>query len=150
MEIKSAFVNNGEIPIRYTCLGPNISPPLTIIDVPNEAKSLVLIFEDMDAVPKPWKHWHLFNIPPDITRIEEGTIPLGATEGLSNNHTFGYEGPCPRYFSGTHHYRLRLYALDGCLDLPAESESEQVLEAMEEHILDIAELVGICTAPITQ
>src|SRR5690606_20927341 len=103
---------------------------------------------DMDAVPKPWKHWHLFNIPPDITRIEEGTIPLGATEGLSNNHTFGYEGPCPRYFSGTHHYRLRLYALDGCLDLPAVIESEQMQEDLQEHILALAELVGIYTAPI--
>lgn len=147
MEIKSTFENNREIPARYTCLGPNISPPLTFVNIPPEAKSLVLILEDVDADPKPWRHWHLFNIPPTTVRVEEGTIPQGGVEGLCNNHTFGYEGPCPRYFSGTHHYWFRLYALDTVLALPAASEPEQVLESMQGHVLETAVLVGLCTAP---
>jgi Raf kinase inhibitor-like YbhB/YbcL family protein len=147
MEIKSALFNNGEtIPYHYTCLGPNINPSLQFNDIPSNAESLVLIFEDVDATPKPWTHWMLFNIPATTTNVKEGTIPEGTTEGLANNHSFGYEGPCPKYFKGTHHYWFRLYALDTKLDLPAATEREEVEEKMKEHIIEKAELMGLCTA----
>src|SRR4051812_3071105 len=94
MIIRSIFSNGEEIPKPYTCLGPNVSPPLFFDDVPEEAKSLVLIFEDVDAIPV-WTHWMLFNIPPATTEVKQGSIPEGAVEGLANNHSFGYEGPCP-------------------------------------------------------
>ena len=146
MKIKSTFQHNEEILKPNTCLGKNINPPLEFEDIPEGTKSLVLIFEDVDATPKPWTHWMLFNIPPSVTKIEEGTIPEGATEGLANNHSFGYEGPCPRYFSGTHHYWFRLYALDTVLDLPKNSEREDVEERMKDHVIEKAELLGLCTA----
>jgi len=147
MKIKTVFEHNQEVPERYTCLGPNISPPLDFEDVPEGTKSLVLIFEDVDATPKPWRHWHVFNIPPTSTHTEEGKVPAGATEGLCNNHTFGYEGPCPKYFKGTHHYWFRLYALDTLLNLPAASEPEDVQQAMQGHVIETAELLGLCIAP---
>ena len=147
MKIKTVFEHNQEVPERYTCLGPNISPPLDFEDVPEGTKSLVLIFEDVDATPKPWRHWHVFNIPPTSTHTEAGTVPEGATEGLCNNHTFGYEGPCPKYFKGTHHYWFRLYALNTILDLPAASEPEDVQQAMQGHVIETAELLGLCIAP---
>ncbi|WP_374165181.1 YbhB/YbcL family Raf kinase inhibitor-like protein [Arcticibacter sp. MXS-1] len=147
MKLKTVFEHNEEIPRPYTCLGPNISPPLEFEDLPADTQSLVLIFEDVDAAPKAWTHWMVFNIPPATLKTEEGTIPEGAVEGLANNHSFGYEGPCPRYFQGTHHYWFRLYALDTMLDLPAESEREDVENAMQGHILEKAELLGLCTRP---
>ena len=58
MEIKSTAFRDGEtIPKKFTCEGPNISPPLQFSNVPNEAKSLVLMVEDPDADAKPWVHW---------------------------------------------------------------------------------------------
>ena len=148
MQIKSPEFKHGEvIPQRFTCLGPNINAPLYFEDVPTGAKSLVMIFEDVDATPKPWTHWMLFNIPPTTPQIEEGVIPEGATEGLANNHSFGYEGPCPKYFKGTHHYWYRVYALDTVLDLPAATEREEVEEKMQPHIIEKAELLGLCIAP---
>ena len=148
MELKSPLFKHGEIiPEYYTCLGPNISPPLQIEDIPLNAKSLVLVFEDVDATPKPWTHWILFNIPVTTGIIKEGSIPKGAVEGLANNHSFGYEGPCPKYFKGTHHYWFRLYALDSQLDLPAATEREEIEEKMKDHIIEKAELLGLCTAP---
>jgi Raf kinase inhibitor-like YbhB/YbcL family protein len=149
MKIKSSFNHSETIQKNNTCLGENISPELEFEDIPENAKSMVLIFEDVDATPKPWTHWMLFNIPPATTKIKEGTIPEGATEGLANNHSFGYEGPCPRYFKGTHHYWFRLYALDTVLDLPGNSEREDVEEKMKSHIIGKAELLGLCTAPET-
>jgi Raf kinase inhibitor-like YbhB/YbcL family protein len=147
MKIKTVFEHNQEIPQPYTCLGPNISPPLQFEDVPPNAESLVLLLEDIDASPKPWTHWLVFNIPAVTQNSEEGKIPLGGVEGLANNHSFGYEGPCPRYFEGTHHYWFRLFALDTMLDLPAESEREDVEKAMKQHIIAKAELLGLCTRP---
>lgn len=149
MRIRSTFDENQPIPTANTCLGKNISPALKFEGIPYGTKSLVLIFEDVDATPKPWTHWMLFNIPATVTEIQEGTIPEGATEGLANNHSFGYEGPCPRYFKGTHHYWFRLYALDTTLDLPRNSEREDVEEKMRDHIIEKAELLGLCTAPQT-
>jgi Raf kinase inhibitor-like YbhB/YbcL family protein len=148
MELKSPLFKHGEIiPEYYTCLGPNINPPLQIEDVPPNAKSLVLVFEDVDATPKPWTHWMLFNIPVVTGIIKEGSIPKGALESLANNHSFGYEGPCPKYFKGTHHYWFRIYALDTQLDLPAATEREEIEEKMKDHIIEKAELLGLCTAP---
>jgi Raf kinase inhibitor-like YbhB/YbcL family protein len=148
MELKSPLFKHGEIiPEYYTCLGPNINPPLQIEDVPPNTKSLVLVFEDVDATPKPWTHWMLFNIPVVTGIIKEGSIPKGAVESLANNHSFGYEGPCPKYFKGTHHYWFRIYALDTQLDLPAATEREEIEEKMKDHIIEKAELLGLCTAP---
>lgn len=147
MKIETTFKHNQEIPKPYTCLGPNISPPLEFKDLPEGTQSLVLIFEDVDATPRPWTHWMVFNIPPSTVNIPEGTIPPGGIEGLANNHTFGYEGPCPRYFQGTHHYWFRLYALSKMLDLPPASEREEVEQAMKDCILGQAGLLGLCTRP---
>lgn len=147
MRIKTVFEHNQEIPTPYTCLGPNINPPMQFEDVPVGAESFVLIIEDVDATPKAWTHWMVFNIPAVTQNVEEGKVPIGGVEGLCNNHTFGYEGPCPRYFQGTHHYWFRVYALDTMLDLPAASEREDVEKAMEGHVLDKAELLGLCTRP---
>ena len=147
MNIKSIFEHNEEIPKPYTCLGANISPPLQFQDLPEGTESLVLIFEETDATPKPWTHWMVFNIPAVTSRTEEGTIPSGGVEGLANNHSFGYEGPCPKYFKGVHHYWFRLYALDRMLNLPAASEREEVEEHMKGHIVGTAELSGFVSSP---
>lgn len=99
MKISSpAFEDGTLIPSRYTCDGPNISPPLVFEDVPEGAKTLVLLVEDVDAPANPWVHWLVFNIPATTLNVPEGMIPPGGKEGLANNNTYGYEGPCPRYF----------------------------------------------------
>lgn len=72
--------------------------------------------------------------------------PQGGVEGLANGGDPGYEGPGPRYFRGTHHYRFLVYALDAPLGLPATADRDAVAAAMEGHVLESAELVGICTS----
>lgn len=147
MTIVTAFGNNQEIPELYTCRGRNISPPLLFKEIPEGTQSFVLVFEDMDADPAPWIHWLVFNIPVNTLRVSEGRIPAGGTEGLANNRTFGYEGPCSKYFKGTHRYELSLYALDMWLPLPAAVEKGDVITAMSDYILAHAALTGLCTAP---
>jgi Raf kinase inhibitor-like YbhB/YbcL family protein len=141
MEIRSSAFKNGEtIPKKYTCEGPNISPPLIFIDVPTNAKSLVLMIEDPDAEAKPWVHWLVFNIPPGANGFPEGDFARGATEGLCNGNTFGYEGPCPP--ENEHQYLFKLYALDTMLQISDESDRKKVLNAMLGHVIEEAELLG--------
>lgn len=146
MNLKSVFESNQEFPELFTCLSENINPPLFFEDIPEGTKSLILSLEDTNATPTPWIHWLLFNIPPTVTSIRQNEIPEGATEGLANNKSFGYEGPCPKYFSGTHTYLFTLTALDTVLDIPKESDKTAVEKAAEGHILAKTEFVGLCTS----
>ena len=142
MKITSPVFQDGErVPVKYTCQGPNISPPLEFKDVPAEAKSLVLMVEDPDATAKPWVHWLVFNIPPTAKGFEESAIAPGSIQGLCNGNTFGYEGPCPPV--NEHTYLFKLYALDKKLNIPAESDRKVVLKEIEGHIITEAVLHGL-------
>ena len=135
-----AFANNGNIPSEYTCDGSGLSPQLDIGEIPSNAKSLVLICDDPDAPMGTWDHWVVFNIYPSAKEIHKGTEPKGAGGKNSWNKT-GYGGPCPP--SGTHRYFFKLYALDIVLGLPQESEKQDLEKAMEGHIIEKAQLVGL-------
>ncbi len=141
MQLKSkAFEDGGMIPVKFTCEGPNVSPPLEFIDVPAEAKSLVLMIEDPDAEAKPWVHWMVFNIPPDAKGFEENSIAPGAQQGLCNGNTLGYEGPCPP--ENEHTYVFKLYAVDKMLDTNPTPDRKKVLEQIHGRTIDEAVLEG--------
>ncbi len=143
MKITStAFENNSPIPKKYTCDGENINPPLAFEDLPDTAKTLVLIVEDPDAPSKTWVHWILYNISPNVKFINEGSAPSNAKQALTDSGEPKYSGPCPP--SGTHRYFFKLYALDEKLtDMPDFTDKPIVEEAMEGHIVGSAELIGL-------
>lgn len=146
MNITSIFENRAEIPEKYTCLGININPPLHFHEVPLNTKSLVLILEDIDAAPA-WTHWHVYDISPDTISISEGQFPHRAKDGLCNNHTLGYEGPCPKYFKGRHEYLFSLYALDERPTFNKHPEPDEMLATIKGSIIEKAELRFYCSAP---
>ena len=135
----SAFTHNGSIPSEYTCDGNDLSPLLSISDVPSNAKSLALISDDPDAPVGTWDHWVVFNIPPSTKSILKGTEPQG-TAGKNSWGRTGYGGPCPP--SGTHRYFFKLYALDKILNLPEGPTKNDLEMAMQGHIVAQAQLMG--------
>ncbi len=137
----SAFGNNQLIPAKYTCDDVDISPPLSIADVPANAKSLVLIVNDPDSVGGNWIHWMVWNIDPSTREIAENSVPTGVTEGTNSFGKTSYGGPCPP--SGTHRYVFNLYALDVVLNLSSDAKNQDVEEAMSNHIIDQATLIGL-------
>lgn len=133
-----AFENNGYIPKKFTCDGEDINPALEIYDIPAKTQSLALIVDDPDAPMGTWVHWVIFDIPV-INRLDENSIP--GKQGINDFGRQDYGGPCPP--SGTHRYFFKIYALDKRLDL-SEGISKQDLEkAMQGHILDKVELIGL-------
>lgn len=134
----TAFENEGMIPSKYTCDGRNISPPLDIEHIPEEAKCLVIIVDDPDAPKGTWIHWVVWNIP--VTHhIRENEIR--GTEGVNDFEQHKYGGPCPP--SGTHRYFYKVYALNALLDLSANTRKPQLEKAMSEYIIAFGELVGL-------
>ena len=132
------FQHNTSIPKKFTCQGEDISPTLIIENIPEGTKSLALIVDDPDAPMGTWVHWVVYDIPV-ISRIEENTIP--GKQGMNNFGTKDYGGPCPP--SGTHRYFFKIYALDKELDLQESIRKSALEKAMESHILDKAELIGL-------
>jgi Raf kinase inhibitor-like YbhB/YbcL family protein len=142
MRIESpAFKSNELIPLKYTCDGEDVNPPLLISDVPENAKSLVLIVDDPDAPRGNWVHWTVLNIDPRIKEIPENSCPQNAVEGMTDSGRSCYSGPCPP--SGTHRYFFKLFALNTTLDLDASVKAADIEKEMEESILVKAELVGL-------
>lgn len=143
--ISPVFKNNGLIPSLYTCDGEDLNPPLKINNVPEATASLVLIVDDPD-VPKSvradgvWDHWIVFNIPPDIREIAEGEGTKGVY-GSGTSGNYDYHGPCPP--DGKHRYFFKLYALDMMLNLKEGALKKEVEQAMKDHIIEKAVLIGM-------
>lgn len=136
-----AFEHKGVIPSDYTCDGEDVNPPLFFSNVPEETQSFALIVEDPDAPGKTWVHWIVFNINPHTTHINEDSVPEGAIEAVTDFGQTGYGGPCPP--SGPHRYSFKLFALNSMLDLTEDVTREEIEHAMERHIIEKTELIGI-------
>jgi len=145
----TAFEDGGAMPSRFTCEGEDLSPDLSWTDLPERARSLVLIVDDPDA-PDPaaprmvWDHWLLYNLPVGSGGLPVGVtrekLPAGTREGTNSWGRTGYGGPCPPI--GRHRYFHILYALDVELPDLARPTKDALLGAMEGHILERTELIG--------
>lgn len=133
-----SFKDHSYIPATYTCDGENINPPLRLQHIPREAKSLVLIIDDPDALSGTWTHWMVWNIPPS-GKIKENSIP--GIEGMNDFGKQHYGGPCPP--SGTHRYFFKVYALDDLLELKPTATRTELEKAMNPHIIGFGELTGL-------
>lgn len=137
----TSFTELSDIDPMYTCDGKNISPELDWSNIPKQTVSFTLLLSDPDAPNGTFYHWVLFNIPKNINKLPENLTQLPA-ETLIGNNSWGkaeYNGPCPPK-GKPHNYVITLYALDTKLDLPAGAEVKTLLDAMQNHILDIAEI----------
>lgn len=140
------FQEGAMIPRPYTCDGPNVSPSLKWENVPAGAKTLALIADDPDAPNQTWVHWVLYNLPADVKGLVENApkqSTLAGGVGLQGKNDFGqigYDGPCPP--NGTHRYYFKLYALDAELALAPGATKEELLKAMEGHVLAEGQLMG--------
>ena len=142
MQISSkSFADNGAIPARFTCDGEDLNPELRITGIPRETKTLALIMDDPDSPTGTWVHWVHFNLPTmgKTGLISEGTSPLGVS-GQNTWGKLGYGGPCPG--NGIHRYIFKIYALDNELPLSEGATKDDLLRAMQGHILDETELIG--------
>ncbi len=125
-----SFPANANIPRKFTCQGADVSPELSWQNLPAGTKSIALIADDPDAPAGTWTHWILFNLPPDVSSLPEGTpkddqLPNGALQGRNDFRKVGYNGPCPPV-GKPHRYFFKMYALDTRLNLSAGASKKEV------------------------
>jgi Raf kinase inhibitor-like YbhB/YbcL family protein len=144
-----AFADGGDLPDRYTADGELISPPLAWRGAPQDAASLVLIMEDPDAPSvEPLVHLLAWDLPPELTSIDEGLFKSPDHDGLDENlgrNSFlqtAYLPPDPPTGHGPHLYAFQIFALDRKLDFDHPPGRKAVVEAMTGHVLAKGVLVG--------
>ena len=148
LEVGSVFHNGEYIPVEFTCDGEDVNPPIFIGHIDPNAKSLAIIVDDPDAPMGTFTHWIAWDIPPlgEIPKgvPREGVVeaPIRMVQGRNDFGRIGYGGPCPPR-GRPHHYHFRVYALDTELDLPAGASRKDLERAMEGHIIQEGELVGL-------
>ena len=186
IELTSEVFNRiRRIPIAYTCVenyyypetgeeryGEDKSPPLAWANFPDGAVSFAIVVDDPDAVTlekgiiSPRVHWVIWNIPADVTSLDEhvatttevASIGPNTRQGANDYRGIGYGGPCPppnvqaihsnvQELRGLtrqkpHKYRFTIYALDAELDLAGGANKNDLLAAMDGHILASGELSG--------
>ncbi len=144
--IKSPEIKNNDfIPVKYTCAGANISPQLKWTCDNEKVKSFVILLEDLDDKNGTPIHWILFNIPSFIMQLQEDittvrNVPDEVCIGTNDFGKIGYTGPCNQ--SGVHHFAFKIFALDRGLPLVPGSTKNEILKAMEGHIVGKGKLVG--------
>jgi len=144
--VSAAFKEGQAIPIRFTCEGEGVSPPLRWMEPPGGTRSFALIAEDPDAPAGVWTHWVVYNLPAGVRGMPENVPkqdPLagGGRQGLNSFGRIGYGGPCPPP-GNAHRYFFRLYALDSLLSLKPGAARQDVLDAAKGHILGEIQLMG--------
>lgn len=167
MKIYSKSIINGHFKEAIGNLGknfyknvkPSYSFHLAWQDLPHNTQSLALTFVDYDAIPAcgfTWIHWLVANINPNLNELPENasiTTPLlqGITsfssrllpvsERVNKEEDAGYGGCAPP--DRPHLYTITVYALDALLPLKTGFMMNDLLKAVQPHLLDTATLEAI-------
>jgi Raf kinase inhibitor-like YbhB/YbcL family protein len=143
-----AFTPDALLLPKYSEYVDGVSPPLSWSAVQG-AKSYAIIMEDPDAPNKPFVHWLAWNIPASVTSLAEGlqeqprlTDPAGLLQGRTTRGSIGYTGPRPPVGEEPHHYHFQVFALDAELPLGWGADRDQLLKALQGHVLAKGEIVG--------
>ncbi len=147
--LESPVFSHGErIPVRYTCDGDDVSPPLRWSKTPSGTKSYALVMYDPDAPIGTFIHWVIYNIPaainelPEAVPAEEQIEGLGV-QGVNDFGNIGYGGPCPPPGHGEHRYFFALHALDvDKVDLPPRATAAKLIDKIKKHVIGYAVLMG--------
>ena len=157
----TAWPDGGEVPMKYSGRGENKSPAFEFhwnianepTSTPEALKTYAVIFHDVEnsanKTTADTLHWTAFNIPGTAKGLPEaigtGALADGTTNGpgilAMRGGPSGYFGPgAPA--GPIHHYVFEFYALDTKLDLPANTTREELLKAMDGHVIGKAAWFG--------
>jgi Raf kinase inhibitor-like YbhB/YbcL family protein len=162
----SAWPDGGEVPMHHAGRGDNKSPAFEFhwslgpapSDPPAELASYAVVFHDIENATARGTtdtlHWTAFNIPGAAKGLPEGLGAGDLPDGTRNGPGINARGGNPGSYFGPgagpgpfHHYVFEFYALDTKLDLPGSTTRDELMKAMEGHIVGKAAYVGRFHAP---
>ena len=126
MTVEGPWKQGARIPARYTCDGAEAKPEVGA-QQPAGAKDVALVMTDPDAPNGTFVHWTHWG---------------SNTEGRNSFGKVGYSGPCPPEGDRPHRYVITFYALRRPLGLPAGSDPEKVVSAIQKVAFARGALTG--------
>ena len=143
-----AGVDNGTLPVDYTCDGSGSSPALAWANAPAHTKEFALMMTTLpgDGTTK-WS-WVLYGIPATTSSLEKNTTGVG-TPGITFRSTMAYEPPCSQG-PGAKRYTFTVYALSESPQLPDAADQvtgEVLTQAISSITLGSASLSLSYTRP---
>lgn len=136
-QLESSFANGDLMPAKYGKDHGNVSPPLTIKNVPDGTVEMVVTMRDIDHNDS-W-HWAVWNIPKNKTSISEGETWSGTSTTVgSNDYGTGYVGPFP---PSEHQYEITVYFLSQKINLMKTAYSS-LPTVISDHIIDQVSIIG--------
>ena len=143
----SAFTNGERLPLRFSCDGEDISPPLEWSGVPDGTHSFAIFCDDPDAPSGTFHHWALYDIPRTTRELPEGFASVVTRSlvlhGRNDFGRIGYGGACPPRGHAPHHYHFKLMALDcGHLDTQGARNADEIEALAKGRCIAEAELIG--------
>jgi Raf kinase inhibitor-like YbhB/YbcL family protein len=161
-----AWPDGGEVPMANAGRGGNKSPAFEFhwsmgtepAAAPDTLQTYAVIFHDIEnstnKTTTDTLHWSAFNIPGTAKGLPEGLGPGDLADGTRNGPGIAARGGNPGAYFGPgagpgpiHHYVFEFYALDTKLDLPATTTREDLLKAMDGHVIGKAAYYGRFHAP---
>ena len=135
MTVTAPWQNGTAVPVRYTCAGEGVSPPLIWTPGPPDTKAYGIVLRDNDAPD--FHHWVVTNISADVKTLTENSVPPGAFVALNSSKKQSYGAPCPPKGS-THSYTLTIYALSSPVTITPPALAQDVIAEMEAVVLEVA------------
>lgn len=131
--VTSPMVSQGVMSARYTCYGAGKTPPLFWSGLPPGTRSVAVVVDDSSAPITPRVYWIVFDISPDTSDIQAGSLPTGALVARNSTGKAAYDPPCPAH--GPHRYRFTVYALSAMLRQPAGTRLKDAWTAIAQHAI---------------
>jgi Raf kinase inhibitor-like YbhB/YbcL family protein len=157
----SAWPDGGEVPLKYAFRGENKSPAfefhwslgLAPTTMPETVQTYAVVFHDIENSTNKTTvdtlHWSAFNIPASAKGLPEGLAAGDLPDGTRNGPGIANRGGAPGSYFGPgagvgpiHHYVFEFYALDTKVDLPANTTREELMKAMDGHVVGKAAYYG--------
>ena len=142
----ASFADGASMPAKLSCDGTDVSPDLQWSAAPAGTKSYAVVMNDPDA-PQEFIHWLAYDIPGSAHELPEGASTAAqrlshAAEGINSFGNVGYGGPCPPGGS-PHRYVFHVYALDIDPRLAAGLGKQQLMAAIQGHVLVQGQITGL-------
>jgi Raf kinase inhibitor-like YbhB/YbcL family protein len=156
-----AWPDGGEVPMHNAFRGDNKSPAFEFhwtlgpndAPAPDTLQSYTVILHDVENSTNKTTvdtlHWSAFNIPGTAKGLSEGLGSGDLPDGTRNGPGLANRNGNPAAFFGPgagpgpiHHYLFEFYALDTKLDLPATASREDLMRAMDGHVIGKAAYYG--------
>jgi Raf kinase inhibitor-like YbhB/YbcL family protein len=137
-----AFLDGGMLDPCFTADEDDaVAPPLEWTAPPPGTQELALIVEDPDAPGvEPFCHWLVWGLSPQAGKLLEGEVPPRVGKNAHQNSEWLL--PNPPEGDRAHDYVFQLFALDRPLGLMPGAGRNDLIAAMEGHVIAAAVTTG--------